>query len=336
MSQYYGDIDLDDTVEWLFTTVNGSGVPTILTGSPTATAYTNGGVTQSATGVTLTANFDSVTGLNKISIVATSGNGFAVGENIEIVLNAGTVAGNTVVGYAVGSFSIANRSPLRPTTIGRTLDVAATGEAGLNFGNTVGAMTGAQLGVGVFATGAITAGAIATSALNGKGDWSLATVLGALADAAAADEVTASDTVVAYIKQLINILVGAPGIVTLKPAAAPASGVSMSEMLRAVYDDSNSLDGTKIPDILSLVNINAEVLDVSNVDTVTLPGQVAPPLAPTERQMMAWLYKTLRNRKTQNSTDWKLFADNETTVDAKATVSDVAGLATKQEIVAGP
>ena len=110
MSEYHGDIELGDTIQWLFTTVDATGLPTVLTGTPTATAYTDGGVTQSATGVTLTADFDGVVGLNLMSIVATSGNGFAAGENIEIVLDAGTVDGVSVVGYAVGGFSI-NRAP---------------------------------------------------------------------------------------------------------------------------------------------------------------------------------------------------------------------------------
>lgn len=135
MSEYHGDVDLGDTIQWLFTTVDSTGLPTVLTGTPTATAYTDGGITQSATGVTLTASFDGVTGLNLISIVASSGNGFAAGENIEIVLDAGTVGGVSVVGYAVGGFSIANRSPLRPTTAGNTLDVTATGAAGIDWAN---------------------------------------------------------------------------------------------------------------------------------------------------------------------------------------------------------
>jgi len=83
-------------------------------------------------------------------------------------------------------------------------------------------------------------------------------------------------------------------------------------------------------------SINTEVLDVANVDTVTLPGQEAPPLAPTTRQILGWLYKVLRNRKTQTATLWQLMADNETTVDAKATVSDDATTAIKQEIETGP
>lgn len=87
---------------------------------------------------------------------------------------------------------------------------------------------------------------------------------------------------------------------------------------------------------LSAAQVNTEVLDVMNVDTITLPGQEAPPLAPTHRQAVGWLYKVFRNRKDQTSTLWQLYADNETTVDAKATVSDDATTAIKQEIVTGP
>ena len=64
MSGYQGDIQIGDTIYWTFTTVGTDGAPTVLTGSPTATAYTDGGLTQSATGVTITADFDGVVGLN--------------------------------------------------------------------------------------------------------------------------------------------------------------------------------------------------------------------------------------------------------------------------------
>lgn len=56
--------------------------------------------------------------------------------------------------------------PLQSTTAGRTLDVAATGEAGVDLGNVTGTLTGGQLGVGAFAAGAITAAALATDAAN--------------------------------------------------------------------------------------------------------------------------------------------------------------------------
>jgi len=88
------------------------------------------------------------------------------------------------------------------------------------------------------------------------------------------------------------------------------------------------------PAVTGVPDVNVTHLEDST--TVTLPGQSAPPLAPTLPQLFGWLYKVLRNRKDQTATLWQLYADNETTVDAKATVSDDGTTAIKQEIVSGP
>ena len=82
--------------------------------------------------------------------------------------------------------------------------------------------------------------------------------------------------------------------------------------------------------------VNTEVVDVVNVDTLVLPGQAAPSNTPTMRETLGWLYKNFRNRKSQTATTWILYADDETTVDNKATVSDDATTAIKQEVVTGP
>lgn len=137
--------------------------------------------------------------------------------------------------------------------------------------------------------------AIPTTAMRGTDNAALASVLGALNDAAAADEVTTADTLVQYTKQLINILVGTPGVVTLKAAAAPASGVSLSEMIRAIYDDTNSLDGTKIPDTISLANINAEA-DTALDTTIAELSQGVPATNPTMRTAIMLQYMALRNK----------------------------------------
>lgn len=60
--------------------------------------------------------------------------------------------------------------------------------------------------------------------------------LGGIADAAADGDPTSSDTLVAYVKQLINTLVGSAGIPTWPAAAAPANAVSVSEALRWLAD----------------------------------------------------------------------------------------------------
>lgn len=131
---------------------------------------------------------------------------------------------------------------------------------------------------------------------------------------------------------------GAPTVDQIADAVwdeAKAGHVAAGSFGEEVQAHALSTEVTALND-LSAAQVNAEVVDALNVDTITLPSQEAPPLAPTHRQAIAWLYKTFRNRKTQTATEWSLLADDESTVDAKATVSDIAGTATKEEIVAGP
>ena len=103
-----------------------------------------------------------------------------------------------------------------------------------------------------------------------------------------------------------------------------------------VLVDTTTTNTDMVSEPLSAAAVNAEVVDVLKTDTITLPGQAAPPLTPTFEEALSWLYKVFRNRKTQTSTQWSLMADDETTVHAKATVSDDGTTAIKQEVVTGP
>lgn len=75
----------------------------------------------------------------------------------------------------------------------------------------------------------------------GTDSAALASVVGVLADAAAAGEITSADTLMAYVKQLINELTGVAGVDVWAAAAAPGNNVSIHEVLRSVYDDTNEL-----------------------------------------------------------------------------------------------
>ena len=168
---YHGDIRLGDTIHVKFTTVNTSGAPTTFAGSPVVSAYPGNSTTQLTAGITLTADFDAVTGLNDVTIVASSGNGYATATNYALVVTTGTVSGASIAGYVIGSFSIENRSAVMPTVAARTLDVAATGEAGVDFSNINGTLDAAEIGAGAitsakFAAGAIDATAIADGAID--------------------------------------------------------------------------------------------------------------------------------------------------------------------------
>lgn len=180
---YRGDIRLGDTIDLKFTTRSfTTGAPTTLAGTPVISAYVGNSVTQITAGITLSVDFDAVTGLHNIRVVATSGNGYATASNYDLVITTGTVGGVSVVGEVVGSFSIEARSAVMPTTAARTLDISAGGEAGLDWAN-IGSPTTAQNlsatnidvdqvvasvsgAVGSVAAGGITAASIATGAID--------------------------------------------------------------------------------------------------------------------------------------------------------------------------
>lgn len=132
-----GDFDTSTVVYGKFTTTSAStGAPTTLAGTPALSVYKDNSTTQSTTGVTLTVDFDSVTGLQHYAIdTSADGTFYSAGSFFDIVITTGTVGGTSAVGYCVGSFTLRKNSALKPTTAGRALDVSAGGEAGVDWAN---------------------------------------------------------------------------------------------------------------------------------------------------------------------------------------------------------
>lgn len=99
--------------------------------------------------------------------------------------------------------------------------------------------------------------------------------------------------------------------------------------------------GTTIPGLIGALNdlsaaeVNAEVLDVLNVDTFSQPGQESPAATQTIAKMLAYLYKAWRNKVEQTSTTYSLYADDGTTVDQEASVSDDGATFTRNEMTTG-
>jgi len=129
MSNYLGDFAKGDTVDLKFTTVNTSGVPTSLAGTPAVSVYKDNDTAESTAGVTLTADFDAKTGLNHVRITTSSdGTFYSAGSSFQVVISAGTVGGSSVVGYVVGQFSLENRKGIGDTLLKRDW-TAIVGEA---------------------------------------------------------------------------------------------------------------------------------------------------------------------------------------------------------------
>lgn len=132
-----GDFDTSAVIYGKFTTYRPStGAAYTLAGTPALSVYKDNSTTQSTTGVTLTADFDSVTGLNHFAIdTSADGTFYSAGSFFDVVITTGTVDSVSVVGSVVASFTIRKDSSLKPTTAGRTLDVSSGGEAGVDWAN---------------------------------------------------------------------------------------------------------------------------------------------------------------------------------------------------------
>lgn len=89
-------------------------------------------------------------------------------------------------------------------------------------------------------------------------------------------------------------------------------------------------------DTQAKADVNAEVLDVLNVDTFAQTGQEAPAATQTIRKMIGYLYKAWRNKSTQTATQYSLFNDDAATVDQKADTSDNDTTFTRGEVATGP
>jgi hypothetical protein len=87
---------------------------------------------------------------------------------------------------------------------------------------------------------------------------------------------------------------------------------------------------------LSAANVNTEVVDALAVDTYAEPGQATPAATATLATKIGYLYKMMRNRKTQTATQFSLYNDDAVTVDQKATVADDGVTASVTELATGP
>ena len=113
---YLGDFNAGDTIDLKFTTVGTTGAPTTLAGTPAISVYKSNSVTQSTAGITLTVDFDSITGMHHVQITTATDATFYAGSNdFQIVITTGTVGGTSVIGYVVGAFSLSNRA-VKPQT----------------------------------------------------------------------------------------------------------------------------------------------------------------------------------------------------------------------------
>lgn len=107
--RYQGNYPEDATVDFKFHTHKEDGTPLTLAGSPALAVYKANGITESTAGITLSVDFDGVTGMHHVRIDTSADAFYAIANDYQVILTSGTVDGKSVVGYVVGEFSIQNR-----------------------------------------------------------------------------------------------------------------------------------------------------------------------------------------------------------------------------------
>lgn len=154
-------------------------------------------------------------------------------------------------------------------------------------------------------------------------------ILDTVADAIKVD--TAS-TVVSITSALVNI-----GVLDgIADSILIDTGTTLDDKINAIQVDATSVVAAVAAlNDLSAADVNAQVLDVLNVDTFAEPGQEAPAATNTLAKKIGYLFKFLRNKITQTSTTTSIYNDAGTTVDQSATVTDDGSTFTRGEFGTG-
>ncbi len=133
---YLGDIAVSQILYFHFTTRQFSTGAPITSANLVLSVYKDDSTTQSTAGITTTflTGFDNVVGLVSVKIdTSQDGTFYAAAHDFSVVVTTGTADSVSIVGEVVGYFSINNRSALRPTTAGRTINIDSTGLSDSNM-----------------------------------------------------------------------------------------------------------------------------------------------------------------------------------------------------------
>lgn len=127
-----------------------TGASYTLAGTPSCHVYEANNTTQITAGITLTADYDAITGLNDIAIACTAANGYEAGKTYYITIGAGTVDSVSVVGQVVGEFrveTVAERAQrlimaaLYPSGVEITATTTSNSTTAINLTDVVDAQT---------------------------------------------------------------------------------------------------------------------------------------------------------------------------------------------------
>jgi hypothetical protein len=231
----------------------------------------------------------------------------------------------------------------------QTMDIVGniTGNLSGSVGSVTGAVGSVTGAVGSVAAGGITASSFAANAITAaKLDPDVTTELQAgLATAANLATVAGYlDTEIAAILADTNELqtdwVNGGRLDLILDARASQASVddlpTNAELAtsQAAADDA-TLAAIAALNNLSAAQVNAEVVDALATDTYAEPGQGNPAATTSLSAKLGYLYKAWRNKTEQTASEYALYADDGTTKDQEAVVSDDGSTFTRGEVSTG-
>ena len=133
-------------------------------------------------------------------------------------------------------------------------------------------------------------------------------------------------------------LEGALGIANVIGVETGSIATGVWDALQATHAIADTMGAmaTELAAVATPAQVNAEVLDVMNVDTFAEPGKGPPGENITIFAKIGFLYKAWRNRSTMTSSVYDLYNNDAVTVDHDAAVSEAAGKAERSEMTDGP
>jgi hypothetical protein len=218
----------------------------------------------------------------------------------------------------------------------------STAQIGVNVVNAGGTAWGSgAITSSVFGAGAITASAIAADAIGASelaadavteiaaGVWNSARVTYSSAGSFGEGVASVQGSVTGSVNSVTT------GVTVTTNNDKTGYGLAANAITAAVIATDAVTEIQSGLSTLTPADVNSQVLDVLSVDTFAEPGSGAPGASVSLAAKIGYLYKAFRNKVTQTATEYKLHADDGTTVDQKATVSDDGTTFTRGE-VGGP
>lgn len=311
-------VPLGDTYYFKFTSRQFStGAPFTLAGTPVISVYEENNLTQITAGVSVTADYDSVTGLNEVAIVATGGNGYEAGKYYDAVITTGTVDSVSVVGEVVKHFRI---GPAENNAGEEIVDVASVGGTAQTAGDIPALITTVDTVV---------------DAVKVKTDFLPSATAGAAGGVFIAGTNAATVVTTSFTSTFTGNLTGNVG--------GNVTG-TVGSVVGAVGSVAGNVDGNVTGSVgsnleLGPTEVNTEVADVLKTDATAGLSQGKPPENPSMSTAIKYLYwKEVYAKKvtdTNTANQHQVFAADESTILWEYDLTNATNITTQAEATTG-